>query len=69
MAHVQGVAARRWEGATQHLLRAPVHGVHTGSQAPELVCSQGHHSEELLSEARHRLDGVALNGHPLLQRL
>lgn len=56
-------------GDRQHLLRAQVLEVHAGPQAPELLCSQGHHPEELLSEARHRLNGVTLNGHPLLQLL
>lgn len=60
------VAAHREGKDRMHLLRAQVLEVHTGPQAPELLCGQGHHPEELLSEAGHRLNGVALNGHPLL---
>lgn len=63
------VATRGGEGVVQHLLNTRVHGVHAGSQAPKLVCSQRHHSEELLSEAGQGLNRVALHGHPLLKRL
>lgn len=63
------VAAHGGGRDRQHLLRAQVLEVHAGPQAPELLCGHGHHSEELLSEAGHRLNGVALNGHPLLQPL
>lgn len=63
------VAARREEGATQHLLIPQVHGVHAGPQAPELVGRQRHHSEELLPEAGQGLHRVALHGHPLLKCL
>lgn len=56
-------------GSHQHLLRAQVHEVHVGAQAPERGCGQGHHSEQLLSEAGHRLNRVTLNGHPLLECL
>lgn len=52
-----------------NLLKARVHGVHAGTQAPKLVCSQGHHSEELLPEVGHGLNGVTLYGHPLLKYL
>lgn len=70
-----GQSTRKWQlvagrqGPAQHLLRAQVHDVHAGAQAPELVGSQAHHGAELLSEARHRLDGVALDGHPLPESL
>ena len=57
------------EGDPWYLLRTQVYGLHPSSQVPEFVCSQGHHLEELLSETRHRLHRITLNGHPLLQCL
>lgn len=57
------------EGDPWYLLRTQVYGIHSSSQAPEFVCSQGHHPEELLSETRHGLHRITLNGHPLLQGL
>lgn len=57
------------EGDPWYLLRTQVYGIHSSSQVPEFVCSQGHHPEELLSEMRHRLHRITLNGHPLLQGL
>lgn len=63
------VAAQGEGRDSQHLLRTQVLEVHVGPQAPKLLCGHGHHPEELLSEVGHRLNGVTLYGHPLLQRL
>ena len=65
----KGSLAEAGRRGHQHLLKARVHRGHAGSQAPEPVCGQAHHVEQLSSQAGRRLHRVALDGHPLLQRL